>query len=453
MLDRSKPPAEQKKFAFNVPIHKNFFLENGIEVNFVQKDKLPLIYAEIIIFNGAKLDPDNKHGLCNLTAKLIDEGAAEYNSLQLNDEFEKLGISFSVSSDHDITTLSVLSLKEHFERAVELLFKIITAPRFAVEDFEREKKKVLSTILQLKEEPSYIANSVFNRCLFGNSLYAMPEIGFEYSVIEITNSDIINFYEKNFSPAKAKIIIVGNITEKESENIFNKYFAKWNILSQETPEFIIPHRQKSCIYFVHKKDSTQSEIRIGHISKKGNSADYIPSKIMNSILGGQFSSRINLNLREKKGFTYGAGSSFHYYKEAGVFEVSTAVKSENTGEAVADIIADLNGIRKNISKEEIEFAKSFLIKKHPSRFETYIQVAKNIETLILLSLPSDELVNYPGKVENTTDEDVQLAAVNNILPDESCIVVVGDKEKIYDQLKLVNGKEPVELNIYGERLK
>lgn len=449
MFDRSITPFPGKSLTFKIPEIQKLKLSSGLDINFVRREKLPIVYTEIIIFSGSKLDPYEKKGLSYLMSLLIDEGAGEFNSLQLNEEFQKLGTILSINSNHDTIILSVLSLTEHFQRSLELLSKIILQPRFEENDFNREKKKVLDRILQLKDETSFIASSVFEKKVFDDTCYAFSEIGNEHTVPLITQADVKDFYNNTITASNSKAILIGNIKDKEALELFNRYFGNWNDSSNNEKLFIPPERSETNCYFVHKEDSNQAEIRIGHISKKRNSNDYYAIRIMNTILGGQFSSRINHLLREVKGFTYGANSSFQYYRESGLFEVSTAVNIENTGEAILDILDELKKIRENVSLEEVEFAKSYLIKQFPSRFETYTQIAKNFESLIIHSLPEDDLKNYTSKLAGVGIEEVQSAAFNNISPDELVIIAVGDKKKIYSQLKDAFGKEPIELTIHG----
>ncbi len=452
MLDRSVIPISTKELLFNIPEIKFLKLVNDIDISFVHKNNLPIVYAEIIVFTGSRFDPADKKGLGYLTSLLMDEGAGEYDALQLSEEFEKLGSIFSVSADHDTIILSILSLTENFERSLELISKIVLKPRFDEKDFQREKKKVLDRILQLKDEPSFIASSAFERRVFGDSYYGFPEIGFAESIARISNEDVKGFFARTFTSTNAKIVSVGNLSETEITKLFNKYFCEWTSSSDNYQYFETPKRKSTSYYFIHKSDSAQSEIRVGHISRKRNSDDFIPTRIMNTILGGQFSSRINSNLREQKGFTYGANSSFHYYKEAGLFEISTAVNIENTGEAIIEILKEINGIREHISDEEINFAKSYLIKQFPSRFETFNQIAKNLESLLIHSLPTEELINYTNKVKSVTNEEVKASAINNVLPNELVIVTVGDRKKVFDQLKQIPGAEPIELDLYGNLL-
>ncbi|MCX6171181.1 MAG: pitrilysin family protein [Ignavibacteriales bacterium] len=449
MIDRSTAPAPEKSLLFNLPEVKELKLSNGASLYFVRKEKLPIVYTNVLVLAGSKFDPSDKRGLGYLTSLLIDEGAGEYDSLQLSDEFEKLGSIFSVNSNHDLISMTLLSLKENFIRSLELLSKVILSPKFEEKDFAREKKKVLDRILQLKDEPSFIASTAFDKVLFGKTYYAYPEIGYVNSVNEISNGDVKKLYQDIFTASNTKFIVVGNLTEEEAVEQFNKYLGGWEGSIKSSVSFEMPKRNPTQFYFVHKENSAQSEIRVGHISKKRNAEDYIPARIMNTILGGQFSSRINHNLREEKGFTYGANSGFQYFQDAGAFEVSTAVNIENTGASISEIIKELEGIRKNISHEEIEFAKSYLIKQFPSRFETYSQVAKNIEQLLIHNLSFNELADYTAKIESAADGSVIKSAVENVFPDELVVVAVGDREKIPDQVKNLIGEDAVELDNDG----
>ena len=452
MIDRSTAPVAGEKLRFNLPEIKELKLANGIKLFFVRKQKLPIVFTEVLFSAGSKFDPLEKRGLGYLASLLIDEGAGEYSSLELNGEFEKLGSVSSVTSNHDLISMSLLSLKENFNRSLELLSKIILTPRFEEEDFNREKKKVINRLLQLKDESSFIASSAFDKRIYGDSYYASPEIGYEYSVRDISNSDVKKFYGDNINPENANLIVVGNLTENEAVDQFDKYLGGWQSTPGKELSFETPKRNPTKFYFVNKENSPQSEIRVGHIAKNRNAPDYIPAKIMNTILGGQFSSRINLNLREAKGFTYGAHSNFQYYQQAGAFEVSTAVNTDNTGAAISEIIKELIGIRENISYKEIELAKSYLIKQFPSRFETYSQIAKNIGQLIIHKRPLSELEEYTEAIESATSEEISASAVENIFPDELVVVAVGDRSKISPQLADLFGKDAVELNPDGNPL-
>ncbi|MBI1937064.1 MAG: insulinase family protein [Ignavibacteriales bacterium] len=450
-VDRSTPPESGEKISFEIPQIKVLELNNGIEIYFVQKDKLPIVQTFAMTFSGSRLDPSDKKGLAFLTSLLIDEGAAEYDALQLNNEIEKLGSVLMISSDHDNFSFSLLSLKENFERSVELFSKIILRPRFEEKDFNREKKKTLDRLIQLSDEPSFIASSAFEKQIFQNVNYAFPEIGYPETVATISNEDVIGFYKNFIEEADIKIVVVGALDENELIDLFEKYLSGWRQKRGSVEALPALQRSATKFFFCHKQDSAQAEIRIGHLSKNRNAGDFYSARIMNTILGGQFSSRINLNLRERRGFTYGAGSSFDYYKDAALFEVSTAVNIKNTAEAITEIFNELKGIKENISEEEINFAKSYLIKQFPSRFETYTQIAKNISPIIIHSLPVDYYNSYTADLDKVTSGEVKLAAEENIFPDQSVVIAVGDKKEILPQLKTLSD-DIIELDIYGNRI-
>lgn len=449
MIKRESAPLPSALVPFEIPEIKLIKVSGGLEVYYVRKEKLPIVQAILISNAGSFRDPERKNGLAFLTSLLIDEGAAEYDALQLNNELEKLGTITGISVSHDAFTFSILSLKEHFERSFQLISKIILEPRFGENDFNREKKKTLDKILQLRDEPSYIANTAFEKRIYSGTNYSYPEIGYENSVRQITNLEIKDFYRNEFSRSDLKIILTGNITEDEIVILCNRYLSAWSFNNLQPDSKLISPSAIPGLYIVDKKESAQSEIRVGNLIKNRNSEDYHAARIMNTILGGQFSSRINLNLRERRGYTYGAGSALNYNKESGYFEISTAVNIDNSADAVIEILNEMRQIRENITESEIEFARSYLIKQFPSRFETYTQIARNISPLVMHKLPIDYYNHYQSMIENVTKEEILKAAEEYVLPEKSVILIAGDKEKITRQLLGKMELGPVELDIYG----
>ncbi|MCX7797838.1 MAG: insulinase family protein [Melioribacter sp.] len=450
MIDRTKIPKPSKNTSFEIPEIKNFRTQKENEIYFIRKDKLPIINLAVLLFTGSKNDPTDKKGLALLTSFLIDEGAANYDAFQISNEFEKLGTIFSISVNHDTFSFSILSLKENFERSLELVSIILNEPKLKEEDFLREKKKLLDKILQLKDEPSYIASAAFDKQIFLDSYYSHPTVGYEQTVKNITLEDIKDYYQKYLKNNRKKFLVVGNTSEEEISNLVDKYFSN-NNQTTLSPELILPEKSNTKFYLVHKENSPQSEIRIGHIAKKRNSPDYFHTKIVNSILGGEFFSRINLNLRERRGITYGAHSSFLYYQNAGYFEVSTAVNIENTAEAITEVFKELNNIKQNITDEEIQLAKSYSINHFPAYFESYNQLIHNIALLIIHELPLNYFEDYIKNIEEVSKEDIYIAAKNNIHTDKLTVVIVGDKNKILPQIKTITEKI-IELDLEGHQI-
>jgi zinc protease len=450
-ISRNKKPPQLRKLKFNLPVTVTFKLENGLPVYFVHKNTLPFLNLTLVADAGSKHDPAGKKGLSNLFAMTVDEGAGEYDSLQLSDEFEILGAGFNVSSDQDSAYFSLQILKDGFERGLELFSKIITESRMDEGDFKREQRKIMTRILQNRDEPDEIANEVFEKKIFGNNnSYAFPTIGYENDIEKISVQDVREFYNKILDPSKAFLVIVGDYDTGTLKTLLNKRLSGWKNKSSINTAPAFNSSNLPGLYIVDKKDSVQSEIRTGLISYKRCDYDFYARNILNLILGGQFTSRLNLNLRENKGFTYGIISRFIYLKSSAYFYVSTSVSSGNTGAALYEIFNELKKVRGGITKKELEFAKSSIIRKFPSGFETYNQIASNITAQIIHSLPDDYFKTYIDEIRSVTVERVLEAAENNIFPDKLTTVIVGNKEGIIGQLEKNFNQELTELDVKGE---
>ncbi|MEJ2617609.1 MAG: pitrilysin family protein, partial [Ignavibacteriaceae bacterium] len=324
-------------------------------------------------------------------------------------------------------------------RSLELFSSVLLAPHFNENDFNREKRKVLIKLLQLKDEPDQIADAAYEYLIFGkDNPYSSITFGNETSIGNISNEDVKMFYNLNFKPDNSALIVVGDSNIEELKEYLNLYLIKWKPENASSVKVSKPIRDKIQVFLVHKEGSVQSEIRIGHLSSERDEKNYYSKILLNNILGGQFSSRINLNLRENKGYTYGALSRFTYYKNAAHFAVSTSVGSENTGNAVKEIIKELHSIRDGVKDKELEFAKSSIIRRFPSNFETNKQIASNLTAKYIFSLPNDYFNNYIDKIKSVPLEEIKQAAEENIFPEESVVLIVGDKNKVANQLEEIN---------------
>lgn len=433
MINRSVKPEPTNEISFELPSIKEFYLENNLRVLFVKKNNLPILQLSLINEAGSKFDPEGKKGLAYLTAHLIDEGAGKYNALQLDEEFDLLGTAFSTSLDNDNVLLNMLTLEENFDRSLELFSMIVTDPKLNDDDFLREQKKLITKLIQSKTQPSALANKAIDKIIYKGNPYSYPTSGLEKDVTNISNEDIKKFYSDNYAPNNGCLIVVGNSEETVLKNKLNDAFNNWNKKATQQIKIEYPIKEKTKIYLVNKKDSPQTEIRVGHISTSRKSKDYFARVIMNTILGGQFSSRINLNLREDKGYTYGAHSGFAYNQLMSHFIVSTSVESKYTKNSVDEILKELKEIKLYVKDEEIDFAKSYLIKRFPAMFETFNNVSRNLTTLVVHDLPFDYYNNYIENLSSISKADVEFAALNNIFDDSCAIVLVGDEKTIRDQ--------------------
>ena len=438
-VNREIKPLPNEEIEFSLPGIQSFVLDNKLKVFFVQKNDLPILQLNVVVNSGSKFDPVDKKGLANLTAMVIDEGAGDYNALELSDEFDTLGSHFNVGASEDNIFLSLQTLKENFKRSLDLFSSVVIKPHFNEKDFDREKRKVLIKLMQLKDEPDQIADAAYEYLVFGKeNPYSSITLGEEKSVSNISNEDVKLFYNLNFKPDNSALVVVGDSNIDELKENFNLFLVKWKPENAASFQPNKTARNKTQIFLVNKKGSVQSEIRIGHLSSERNEKDYYSKILLNNILGGQFSSRINLNLRENKGYTYGASSRFTYYKNAAHFTVSTSVGSENTVNAVKEIFNELYSIRNGVEPKELEFAKSSTIRRFPSNFETNKQIASNLTAKYIFSLPDDYFNNYIEKIKSVPLEEVNRAAEENIFPEEAVVLIVGDKNKIMHQLEEIN---------------
>lgn len=434
-IDRSLRPASGPDVNFSPPRVQKFSLKNGLNIFLNKKTALPIIRLNLLINGGSKFDPDGQKGLCNLLAMCIDEGAGEFDALELADEFEMLGAQFVVSCTDDFIILSLQVLKENFISALQLIADIVTRSHLEEKDFNREKHKVLVRINQSRTEPDYIADTAFTYFLLGkDSPYAFPVLGTDKTVQNIQHGSLKISYDDIFSPSNSAVVVVGNLDEVFLRNELEEKFSKWNNSSiLKTTENVVNKTMRR-VYVIDKPDSVQTEIRTGHISSKRNEKDFFQKQIINLVLGGQFSSRLNLNLREKNGYTYGVHSQFNYLKEAGFFAVSTSVDLANTTSALNEIYKEISNIKLGISQEELNFAKSSLTKKFPSNFETYKQIAAAISTKVIHDLPDNYFDTYVAKVSSLDLNDVNTIAADTISPDNIISVLVGDSKKILSQM-------------------
>lgn len=452
ITDRSNAPLPKEEIDFHLPRIEKFKLSNGLKILFVEKNNLPIIQFNLVLNAGSKFDPGEKNGLAQLTSMLVDEGTKTKNALEIDDEFETLGTVFNIAIDHDSIYLSMLSLMENLDESLTLFTEILTEPAFNDSDFEREHRKLSTQILQLKDQPSYIADSIFERVIFDRSPYAFPVMGTEITTNNIINKDVIEYYNSKFTPDDACLVVVGNISTDLLNNKLTEAFKNWSGNNSKDSQLLRPEEEHTKIYIFDKPGSPQSEIRIGNLCKPRDEKFYYSKKVVNSILGGQFSSRINLNLREDKGYTYGAHSSFYYNKLHGYFTVSTAVETKNTVTAVKEILKELNGIHAGIRDDEIAFAKSYLIRKYPAMFDSYSKIASNLTTLHIYDLPPRYFENFIQNIEATESDDLITAAKNNIKSDKFSIVLVGDKASLLKNLSEEIESEIIEVDHYGNSI-
>jgi zinc protease len=404
--------------------------------------KLPLATVVALIEAGASVEPAGKEGVAALTARLLPEGAAGLDGAALTERFERIGTSVESHADWDVAAMSLTALTEELPNALALVRDLLRAPEFPAREVARLKEERLAELLQLRAEPRGLADEQFSRALYQPSArYALPADGDAASVRALTRDDVCAFYAARYRPAAMKLIVDGDVTMEQVSALANELFGDW---SGERPSAASPGidavQPGRLTRVVAKADAPQSELRVGHIGLPRRAPDYFDTMVMNAVMGGLFSSRINLNLREAHGYTYGAFSGFEWRRGTGPFIVSTAVKSEVTAAAVQEILGEIDRMRREeISHDELTLATSYLDGVFPIRYETTSAIATALANLVIHDLPEDYYDQYRERVRAVTTLGVLRAAQVHLHPDQLRIIVVGDPALIAAPLGDVTG--------------
>jgi zinc protease len=400
--------------------------------------KLPIATVIALIDAGAVSDEPGREGVAELTAELLLEGTLTSEGAELVERFERLGAAVDSSTDWDGAVVTLTALTEHLAPAVTLLGEVLRSPSFPKREVERLKGERLAELLQLRTEPRGLADEMLTRVLYeSSSRYARPEGGSEASVKAITRADVQRFYTARYRAGGVTLIIAGDISADKAERLASRTFGDWKgpapapVRTSDRPA-----RNERAVHIVAKPDAPQSELRLGNIGLPRSHPDYYSAVVMNAVLGGLFTSRINLNLRETHGYTYGAFSHLDWRRQAGPFVVSTAVASEVTASAAKEALREIERIRKEkITSAELSLATSYLDGVFPIRYETTDAIAGALATLVRYELPDDFYDTYRETVRAVTTDEVQRVAQKHLHPNALQMLVVGDPENVQDQLE------------------
>jgi zinc protease len=419
-------------------------LKNGLPVWVVTRHELPLVSAVLQIRAGAAMD-GARPGSSAMTAGLLDEGTAKHSSLEFAQALDFLGAELSASSGIEQTSVSLQTLTRHLDAALGLMGEMVVQPAFKAEELERERKARLQGLKQQKDVATAIADRVFNLMVYGEDHpYGHPATGTLASVGAITRDDIAGFYDRYYRPNNAVLIVVGDVTVEQIVPKLEQAFAGWTAKPLPADAAVAPTRpapRPTAVYLVDKPNAAQSEIRIGQPgTRRTADPDYYALQLLNTALGGQFTSRINLNLRERHGYTYGARSSWAFRRGDGPFVASGGVFTAKTDSSLVEFLRELKDIRgpRPLTADEAEFARNALLRGYPRRFETPDATAGVLADLALFGLPDSEIGNYLTQIARVKPDDVTRVAARYLSPENLAIVVVGDLAKIRPGIEALN---------------
>jgi zinc protease len=451
-FDRTKPPELGPPPRVTLPPIVTRQLANGLKLIIVEQHELPLADFVLLVGSGGTSDPAGKTGIANLTAQMLREGTTTRKSLDIADQIAFLGINLSSTSSWESSTLSLHTPTAQLDSALALFADVALHPSFPANEFDRIKKNRLTELLQLRDQGPAIANIAFPAILYGSAHpYGVPLIGTEASVKSLTTADLQSYYQSNFKPNNTTLIIVGDVNPDQIEQKINGLFGGWQrgdipALNYGEP----PKSGTTTIYLIDKPGAAQSSFRIGSVGVPRSTKDYFALTVMNTILGGSFSSRLNQNLREAKGYTYGAGSRFDMRRAAGPFSASAEIVSAKTDSALLEFMKELNNIRQSVPADELSRAKRYLQLQLPGNFETTQQIGAALVPVALYGLPLDFFNNYVQNVEAVTQADVARVAQQYINPGSLAVVIVGDRKTIETALKSTNVGPIVIRDIAGQ---
>ena len=414
---------------YHFPRFHRRHLSNGVQLVIAPISKLPLATVIVLADAGAVAEPDDRTGVAQLTAQLLLEGTEASDGARLTQRFELLGASVDSYADWDAAGVRLTALTENLPAAFDLLAEVVRTPAFRERDVERLKAERLAELLQLRAEPRGLADELFTRFLYDpRSRFARPEGGDEASVAALTRDDVRAFFRSRYQPAALTVVIAGDVTPEGAEALVDRAFGDWRGPTPGRSRTVdAPARTTRAVHVVSKAEAPQSELRIGHVGLPRTHPDYFPAVVMNAVLGGLFNSRINLNLREAHGYTYGAFSSFDWRRQAGPFVVSTAVQSEVTEASAREALGEIDRIRTEpITAEELSLATSYLDGVFPIRYETTAAIATALTGMVVYGLPESYFDAYRERVRAVGRDDVLRAAREHLHPESLQLLVVGD---------------------------
>jgi zinc protease len=436
----SVPPTLGPAPDLKLPPIERRVLPNGLTLLVVEHHELPIADFLLVVRSGNEADPGRHAGLASLTAALLREGTAKRSSMQIADQLSFLGATLSTGSGWDMSQLALHTTTAQLDSALALYADVAQRPSFPQKEVDRLKRQRLTDLLQAKDRARDIADRVFASVLYGTHPYGQPAIGTEASTKAITRSDVRRYYDSYYRPNNATLIVVGDVTADDIERRVNALFGRWQ--RRTVPATRYPAATASggapTIYLVDKPGAPQSSIRIGNIGVARTTEDYFALEVMNTILGGSFTSRLNQNLRERRGYTYGARSGFAMRRQAGPFTASAEVTGAKTDSSLVEFLNELKSIRDTVSTAELTRAKRYLQLQLPGDFETTSSIAAQLVPVVLYDLPLDYYSTYVRQIEQIGQEDVRRVAERYVDPSKMAIVIVGDRSSIEGGLKALN---------------
>jgi zinc protease len=429
------PPRALASRDITFPPYEVRTLPNGLQVMAVLHHEQPAVSMRLLIRAGTSSDPMAKLGLDHLLASLLDQGTTTRTAEEMNDDIDFIGGAMGAGAGTDLTHVNMVVMKDSFERGMRMLSDMTRHPAFAPAEIERQRQQMISGLQVSQQDPEYIANSVFDRLVYGFHPYGMPETGTPETLAGITRGDLLAFHARYFAPNNAILAIVGDVTAEEAFETATKVFSDWTKSDLRPDIFIDPPDPTRRVIVVDKPDAVQTEVRVGHLGISRTHPDYMAVNLAIRILGGEGSNRLHQVLRTERGLTYGAQASMDALKQTGDFEAETNTRSEATGEVLRLIVDEFWRIqRERVGERELADAKAYLTGSFPLTIETPDAIALQVVNALFYGLPLTDLQNFRERVNAVTVDDIQRVAREYLRPDRLSVVLVGNASVFASQL-------------------
>jgi zinc protease len=450
-VDRSRLPPLAGIPHYHFPHIERHTLQTGLRVWTIEQRAVPLVSVLVLTRRGAAADPAGCEGLAAIVGDLLDEGAGDLDALGLHEALGRIGAQLDTEVGSDATLLSLTVLSRFADRGVALLASMIREPRMDVRDFERVRDLRLNRLVQIRDMPPALADRAFTELIYPNHPYGHLAIGTDRSLRRLTRDDARRFHQGAFVPSNMTVIAAGHGTHDELAALVARGFGDWTSTTPSMPEVVpdAPAPPLTRLAVMHKAEAKQSELRLGHMAVRRSNPDYQRLLVLNMVLGGQFVSRINMNLREEKGYTYGARTGFDARRGPGPFVLQASVQSEATADAIRESINEMEAIRgaRPVTVKELETGRAALTRGYPRNFETAEQLARAAAQMALHDLPDDYYSTFVPRLLAIDEVEVTETAARHLDPSRLLTVVVGDRDRIGDSLAALELGEPLDLGL------
>jgi zinc protease len=439
-LDRAHPPAPATVRDFIFPEIARASLGNELSVFAIPHGDLPVVTFQLVVHAGGEHDGPAAAGLSYLTARSLEAGTRSRSADRLAWDFEKLGAELDIDVLWDYAALTVTAPADRAEASLALLAEVALDPAFASDEIERLKNEQLAELLQRESEPRALASDQAIRFIFSDdSTYHRPLPGIRDTVRNFSDEQVRSTYQRLWRAGNAALFGVGAVTPDMMLDLANRHFSGWSGEQASASARVAPNAARAHVHLVHREGSVQSEIRVGHVGVPRIHPDYYPLVIANSILGGAFTSRLNMNLREKHGFTYGVRSGFGFRKAPGPFLIQTAVATDVTARAAEEILSETNGLlRDGPTDDELNAARDYLSGTVPLELQTTEQIADRASEIFVFDLPEDHFEEYRAELRRVTAEQAAAAARRHVRPDDFIWTIVGDAHALEKEITALN---------------